>query len=96
MESRYDLKISSRSESFYQTDFHHLSCLPSDGQGGSDTAQPQFDGGHTQLPQHSQASGNTGEGTFRHPLPPSIVRPRMPIQPNILIRNPIGTVFLWQ
>ncbi|XP_046742436.1 histone-lysine N-methyltransferase 2C-like isoform X3 [Diprion similis] len=61
-----------------------------DGQSVSENPQPQFDGSHPQLPQHSQASGNTGEGTFRHPLPPGIVRPRMPIQPNVIIRNPIG------
>ncbi|XP_024945171.1 histone-lysine N-methyltransferase 2C isoform X3 [Cephus cinctus] len=61
-----------------------------DGQNNGDTGQQQFESGHVQLPQHSQPSGNTGEGTFRHPLPPGIVRPRMPVQPNVLIRNPIG------
>lgn len=60
-----------------------------DGQNNSESNQQQFEAGHVQLPQHSQVPSNTGEGTFRHPLPPGIVRPRM-IQPNVLIRNPIG------
>lgn len=63
-----------------------------DGQSNTENNQQQFDTGHVQLPQHSQATNNTGEGTFRHPLPPGIVRPRMPIQSNVLIRNQIGNI----
>jgi len=62
----------------------------SDGQNNTDSNQQQFEASHVQLQQHSQAQSNAGEGTFRHPLPPGIIRPRMPIQPNVLIRNPIG------
>lgn len=60
-----------------------------DSQNNTESNQ-QFDTGHVQLPQ--QAASSTGEGTFRHPLPPGIVRARMPIQPNVLIRNQIGNI----
>lgn len=71
----------------------YCNCLLDvDGQNNSESSQQQFETSHVQLSQHSQMPGNSGnEGTFRHPLPPGIVRPRMPIQPNVLIRNPIGT-----
>ena len=58
-----------------------------------ENSQQQFDGGPVQLPQHPQQSSNSvnpTEGTFRQPLPPGAARPRMPIQPNVMIRNPIG------
>lgn len=65
-------------------------CRPVDGQNTVEASQQQFDAGHVQLTQHTQPSNNPADGTFRQPLPPGIVRPRMPLQPNILIRNPIG------
>ncbi|CAD6215553.1 GSCOCG00000363001-RA-CDS [Cotesia congregata] len=48
-------------------------------------ADQQFEPTHVQIPQHAQPANNV-EGTFRHPLPPGI-RPRMPIQLNVFIRN---------
>lgn len=60
-----------------------------DSQNNSESSQQQFDTSHPQLPQHSQVSGN--EGTFRHPLPPAIVRSRMPVQSNVLIKKPIAS-----
>jgi len=61
-----------------------------DGPNNTENNQQQFEAGHVQLQQHSQVQNNSSEGTFRHPLPPGIVRPRMPIQSNVLIRNSIG------
>ena len=62
-----------------------------DGQNSSEAVQQQFES--VQHPQHVHSTGNPIEGTFRHPLPPGIGRPRMPIpgiQPNPLIRNTLG------
>lgn len=64
----------------------------SDGQNNSENNQQHFEANHVPLQQHSQMPSNTGEGTFRHPLPPGIIRPRLPIQPNLLIRNSIGNI----
>jgi len=74
-----------------------LHVYNSDGQNNTENNQQQFEAGHVQLQQHSQVQNNSSEGTFRHPLPPGIVRPRMPIQSNILIRNSIGmhAIFLF-
>lgn len=71
--------------------FEHFNYIHnSDGQNNTENNQQQFEAGHVQLQQHPQVQNNSSEGTFRHPLPPGIVRPRMPIQPNVLIRNSIG------
>lgn len=60
-----------------------------DGQQSAEPVQQQFDPGHVQLSQHTQQTTNSIEGTFRHPLPPGM-RPRMPIQLNVFIRNSSG------
>lgn len=64
-----------------------------DGQNTGEPGQQQFETGHVQLAQHLQPAGNPVEGTFRHPLPPGIGRPRMPIpgiQQNSHIRTTLG------
>ncbi|XP_043479344.1 histone-lysine N-methyltransferase 2C-like isoform X5 [Leptopilina heterotoma] len=67
----------------------HGASWPQDGQNPGEVLPQQFETGQIQLPQHPQLSGKSAEGTFRQPLPPGIVRPRMP-QPNVFVRNPIG------
>ncbi|XP_063990116.1 histone-lysine N-methyltransferase 2C-like isoform X3 [Diachasmimorpha longicaudata] len=57
---------------------------------GEGVPQP-FEQGHVQISQHIQPAPNNVEGTFRHPLPPGI-RPRMPLQLNVFIRNSQGNV----
>ncbi|XP_011303059.1 histone-lysine N-methyltransferase 2C isoform X3 [Fopius arisanus] len=57
----------------------------------ADGVQQQFEQGHVQISQHVQPAPNNVEGTFRHPLPPGM-RPRMPLQLNVFIRNSQGNV----
>ena len=67
----------------------------------SDNNQQQFDPTQVQQlqqqQQHVQPSQTSpADGTFRQPLPPGTVRPRLPVQQsNLLIRNQIGKLLFY-